>query len=127
MDYEVLLLSRIREEYVRTGDNTLAVAHGLEKTGRLITSAAGLLVVVSAVFATASMVFMKELFVGMALAIALDATVVRALLVPATMRLMGRWNWWAPAPLVRLWTSVGLGDLEAHTATPRDPEAQTTA
>jgi len=113
MDYEVLLLSRIREEYVRTGDNTLAVAHGLEKTGRLITSAAGLLVVVSAVFATASMVFMKELFVGMALAIALDATVVRALLVPATMRLMGRWNWWAPAPLVRLWRRIGLGDLEA--------------
>jgi RND superfamily putative drug exporter len=114
MDYEVLLLSRIREEYVRTGDNTLAVARGLEKTGRLITSAAALLVVVFGAFATSSMVFMKELGVGMTLAIALDATVVRALLVPATMRLMGRWNWWAPRPLLRLWTRAGLGDLEGH-------------
>jgi trehalose monomycolate/heme transporter len=114
MDYEVLLLSRVREEYNRTGDNALAVALGLEKTGRLITSAAALLVVVIGAFATSSMVFMKQLGVGMALAVAIDATIVRALLVPAAMRLMGRWNWWAPAPLSRLWQRAGLGDLEGH-------------
>ena len=110
----MLLLSRIREEYLRTGDNTLAVARGVEKTGRLITSAAALLVVVFGAFASSSLVFMKELGVGMTLAIALDATIVRALLVPATMRLMGRWNWWAPRPLQRLWSRAGLGDLEGH-------------
>jgi trehalose monomycolate/heme transporter len=116
MDYEVLLLSRMREEYVKTGDNTLAVARGLEKTGRLITSAAALLVVVFLAFATSSIVFMKELGIGMALAIAIDATVVRALLVPALMKLMGNWNWWSPAPLARLWRRIGLGDLEGHGA-----------
>jgi trehalose monomycolate/heme transporter len=114
MDYEVLLLSRMREEYERTGDNTRAVAHGLAKTGRLITSAAAALLLIFAAFATSSIVFMKELGVGMVLAIALDATIVRALLVPATMRLMGRWNWWAPAPLARLWGRIGLGNLESH-------------
>ncbi|MHB8576075.1 MAG: MMPL family transporter [Dehalococcoidia bacterium] len=114
MDYEVLLLSRIREEYLRTGDNTLAVARGLEHTGRLITSAAALLAVVFGAFSTASLVFMKELGVGMTLAIVLDATLVRALLVPATMKLMGDWNWWAPAPLTRIWQRAGLGDLEGH-------------
>ncbi|HEX6032561.1 MAG TPA: MMPL family transporter [Tepidiformaceae bacterium] len=114
MDYEVLLLSRVREEYNRTGDNTLAVARGLEKTGRLITSAALLLVVVIAAFATSGVIFVKEMGVGMALAIALDATIVRALLVPALMRLMGRWNWWSPRPLASLWGRVGLGDLEGH-------------
>jgi uncharacterized membrane protein YdfJ with MMPL/SSD domain len=116
MDYEVLLLSRVREEYLRTGDNTQAVARGLEKTGRLITSAALLLIVVVGAFATSSIVFMKQLGAGMALAVALDATVVRALLVPAAMRLMGRWNWWSPAPLTWLWRRVGLGDLEGHGA-----------
>ena len=112
MDYEVLMLSRVREEYVRTGDNTLAVARGLEKTGRLITSAAAILIVVIAAFATSSLTIMKTLGVGMALAIAIDATIVRALLVPASMRLMGNWNWWAPAPLVKVWEAAGLGDLE---------------
>jgi trehalose monomycolate/heme transporter len=114
MDYEVLLLTRVREEYVRTGDNTLSVARGLSRTGRLITSAAALLVVVIGAFATSEILFMKTLGVGMALAIALDATVIRALLVPAAMRLMGDWNWWAPAPLVRLWEKAGLSDLEGH-------------
>ena len=118
MDYEVLMLSRVREEFNRTGDNTLAVARGLEKTGRLITSAAALLVVVIAAFATSSITLMKSLGVGMALAIAIDATIVRALLVPAAMRLMGASNWWAPAPLKRLWERIGLGDLEGHGATP---------
>lgn len=119
MDYEVLLLSRVREEYAKTGDNTLAVAHGLEKTGRLITSAALLLIVINGAFVTSSIVFMKQLGLGMALAVALDATIVRALLVPAAMRLMGRWNWWAPRPLTWVWQRVGLGDLEGHGVSPR--------
>jgi uncharacterized membrane protein YdfJ with MMPL/SSD domain len=118
MDYEVLLLSRVREEYLKTGDNTLAVARGLEKTGRLITSAAALMVIIFLAFATSSIVFMKELGIGAALAVAIDATVVRALLVPAAMKLMGRWNWWAPAPLTRLWERIGLGDLEGHATAP---------
>lgn len=112
MDYEVLLLSRVREEYDRTGDNTQAVARGLEKTGRLITSAALLLIIVIGSFATSDIVFIKQIGAGMALAIALDATIVRGLLVPAAMRLMGRWNWWAPAPLVALWRRAGLAGLE---------------
>ena len=113
MDYEVLLLSRVREEYVRTGDNVLSVARGLARTGRLITSAALLLVVVIGAFATSDILFMKSLGLGMALAVGLEATVVRALLVPATLRLMGKWNWWSPAPLARLWERAGLSDVES--------------
>ena len=112
MDYEVLLLSRIREEFVRTRNNETAVAHGLARTGSLITRAALLLFVVIAAFGTSQIIFIKALGVGMALAILLDATIVRGLLVPAAMKLMGKWNWWAPAPLVRLWTKLGLSDLE---------------
>ena len=109
MDYEVFLLSRIKEEYDRSGDNALSVARGLERTGRIITSAALVLVVVNGAFATGSMIFIKELGVGMALAVFLDATVVRALLVPATMRLLGDLNWWAPTPLRRAWQRLPLG------------------
>ena len=112
MDYEVLLLTRVREEYLRTGDNTLSVARGLAKTGRLITSAALILIVVIGAFATSEILFMKTLGVGMALAIAIDATIIRALLVPAAMRMMGKWNWWAPAPLARLWKKIGMSDLD---------------
>ena len=112
MDYEVLLLSRIREEYVRTGNNEIAVAHGLARTGSLITRAALLLFVVIVAFGTSHIIFMKSLGLGMALAILLDATIVRGLLVPAAMKLMGKWNWWAPAPLVKLWKKMGLSDLE---------------
>lgn len=111
MDYEVFILSRVREEYLRDGDNNAAIARGLAATGGLISSAALLLVVVVLAFSTSNILFMKTLGVGMALAIVLDATVVRALLVPATMRLMGRWNWYAPAALVRLWRRTGLSDL----------------
>ena len=111
MDYEVLILSRVREEYLKSGDNTHAVAEGLGRTGRLITSAAALLVVVVGAFSTSQVLFAKTIGVGMALAIALDATIVRALLVPATMRLMGSWNWYAPAFLVRAWKKTGLSDL----------------
>ncbi|GAB2645962.1 MMPL family transporter [Kribbella swartbergensis] len=108
MDYEVFLLSRIREEYDRTGDNTQAVALGLQRTGGIITSAALLLIIVVAAFSTSGIVFVKMIGVGLVIAIALDATIVRALLVPATMRLLGRLNWWAPAPLVRWWERFGF-------------------
>ncbi|GAA3552123.1 MMPL family transporter [Kribbella ginsengisoli] len=108
MDYEVFLLSRIREEYDRTGDNSQAVALGLQRTGGIITSAALLLIIVVGAFATSGIVFVKMIGVGLVIAIAIDATVVRALLVPATMRLLGRANWWAPAPLARWWKRHGF-------------------
>ncbi len=96
MDYEVFLLSRVQEAFWQTGDNTQAVALGLQRSGGIITSAAVIVVVVSASFATADMILVKALGLGMALAVALDATLVRGLLVPATMRLLGNWNWWLP-------------------------------
>jgi RND superfamily putative drug exporter len=96
MDYEVFLLSRIQEAFWQTGDNRQAVALGLQRSGGIITSAAVIVVVVSASFATADMILVKALGLGMALAVALDATLVRGLLVPATMRLLGNWNWWLP-------------------------------
>jgi len=102
MDYEVLMLSRIHEEWERTGDNTLAVANGLQKTGRLITGAAAIMVVVFSAFGLSSIIILKQIGFGLALAILLDATIVRALVVPATMRLMGKWNWWSPKWLDRL-------------------------
>ncbi len=102
MDYEVFLLSRVREEWDRTGDNTASVAAGLQRSGRIITSAALIVVVVTASFVSADVILIKALGLGIALAVALDATIVRALLVPATMRLLGDWNWWLPAPLRRL-------------------------
>jgi len=108
MDYEVLMLSRIQESYERSGDNTLAVAEGLEKTAGLITSAASIMVAVFAAFALARVVLVRAVGFGMALAVALDATLVRVLLVPATMRLFGRLNWWAPAPLLWLRAAIGF-------------------
>jgi RND superfamily putative drug exporter len=102
MDYEVFLLTRMKEVWDRTGDNVEAVAGGMERSGRIVTSAALIVVVVAGSFAFADIVLIKALGVGMAIAVALDATVVRALLVPATMRLLGRWNWWMPARLDRL-------------------------
>jgi RND superfamily putative drug exporter len=96
MDYEVLMLSRIHEEWERTGDNTLAVANGLQRTGRLITGAAAIMVVVFSAFGLSSVIILKQIGLGLALAILIDATIVRALVVPATMRLMGKWNWWSP-------------------------------
>jgi RND superfamily putative drug exporter len=101
MDYEVFLLSRMKEVYDRTSDNRLAVARGLERAGRIVTSAALIVVLVAGSFAFADIVLIKALGVGMAIAVALDATVVRALLVPATMRLLGHWNWWLPRRLER--------------------------
>jgi RND superfamily putative drug exporter len=102
MDYEVFLLSRMKEVWDRTGDNQEAVARGLERSGRIVTSAALIVVVVAGSFAFADIVLIKALGIGMAIAVALDATVVRALLVPATMRLLGRWNWWLPSGLRRV-------------------------
>ncbi|KRF26893.1 efflux RND transporter permease subunit [Phycicoccus sp. Soil803] len=107
MDYEVFLLSRVREEWDRTGDNTRAVAAGVQRSGRIITSAALLLAVVIGGFATSGIIFIKMIGVGMLVAVLLDATVVRALLVPATMRLLGRANWYAPGPLARWWDRHG--------------------
>ncbi len=99
MDYEVFLLSRMKEAWDLTGDNTEAVARGLERSGRIVSSAALIVVVVAGSFAFADIVLIKALGLGVAIAVALDATVVRALLVPATMRLLGHWNWWMPARL----------------------------
>jgi putative drug exporter of the RND superfamily len=101
MDYEVFLLSRMKEVWDTTGDNVEAVARGLERSGRIVTSAALIVVVVAGSFAFADIVLIKALGLGVAIAVALDATVVRALLVPSTMRLLGRWNWWMPASLER--------------------------
>ena len=96
MDYEVFLLSRIREEWLRTHNNTLAVARGLEKTGSVITNAALLFIVVAVAFTFTSLIITKEIGLGMTIAVLVDATIIRCLLVPATMRLLGRWNWWLP-------------------------------
>jgi RND superfamily putative drug exporter len=114
MDYEVFLLSRIKETYDVTRDNTRSVAIGLERTGRLVTVAATLIAVVWLSFLSSGVTFIKMLGLGMALAVIADATLVRGVLVPAFMRLAGDWNWWAPAPLRRLHNRVGLregGDL----------------
>jgi trehalose monomycolate/heme transporter len=108
MDYEVFLLSRIREHYDITRDNTAAIASGLQRTGGVITSAALLLVIVIGLFSLSSITFIKMLGVGMIVALILDATLVRMLLVPAVMRMVGDANWWAPAPLRRFYARHGF-------------------
>ena len=110
MDYEVFLLSRIKEEYDRTGDNTASVALGLQRSAGIITAAALLLAVNFAAFIPASVTNIKILGVGVTVAILLDATIVRLLLVPAFMRIAGRGNWWAPAPLRRMHERFGLSE-----------------
>ncbi len=129
MDYEVFLLSRIKESFDRTGDNTASVALGVQKTGAIITSAAVLLVIVIGSFISGEVVFIKEIGLGLGLAILVDATLVRMLLVPATMRLMGRYNWWAPAPLVALYRRIGMSEVETggdaaepEVAAPKQPK-----
>jgi uncharacterized membrane protein YdfJ with MMPL/SSD domain len=112
MDYEVLLLSRIQEAYRRTGDNTASVAEGLARTAGVITGAALIMVSVFAAFALAEVITIKSIGVGMAIAVAVDATIIRVLLVPATMRLMGRWNWWAPGVLGRVADRLGFSHVE---------------
>ena len=96
MDYEVFLLTRMQEAWVRTGDNRTAVADGLERSGRLVTGAAAIMACVFLAFALASVVTIKSIGIGMAVAVIVDATLVRALVVPAVMRLLGTVNWWAP-------------------------------
>ncbi len=113
MDYEVFLLSRIRERYDETGDNTASVAWGLQRTGGVITSLAFLLIIVVGLFSASGITFLKLLGVGMIVALVVDATVVRVLLVPATMRLLGRANWWAPGPLRRLYARYGIRETGA--------------
>jgi trehalose monomycolate/heme transporter len=112
MDYEVFLLSRIRERYDQTGDNTAAVAAGLQRTGGVITSLALLLIIVVGAFSASGITFIKLMGVGMIVALIVDATVVRVLLVPATMRLLGRANWWAPRPLRRLYARYGIAEQD---------------
>jgi uncharacterized membrane protein YdfJ with MMPL/SSD domain len=126
MDYEVFLLSRVREQWdLSAGSpasaserNTDAVVAGVQKTGRIITSAALLLAVVIGAFGTSGIVFMKMIGVGMLVALLIDATVVRALLVPATMKLLGGLNWWAPGPMRRWWERHGLRETEAPAQPP---------
>ena len=110
MDYEVFLLSRIKEEHDRTGDNEASVALGLERTGRIVTAAALLLAVTFLSFATSGITFIKLFGLGLAMAVVMDATIVRATLVPAFMKLAGEANWWAPAPLKRLQERIGLSE-----------------
>jgi RND superfamily putative drug exporter len=116
MDYEVFLLSRIRERYDVTGDNAAAVASGLQRTGGLITSLAFLLVIVVGAFSASGITFIKLMGVGMIVALVVDATIVRILLVPATMRLLGRANWWAPGPLRRVYRKYGIAEEGAAPA-----------
>src|SRR3954447_16373815 len=113
MDYEVFLMSRIREQYDLTGDNTQAVAIGLQRTGKIITSAALLLMIVIAAFSLSGITFIKMIGVAMLIAVVIDATVVRSLLVPATMRLLGRANWYAPGPLRRFYVRYGIRENDA--------------
>jgi RND superfamily putative drug exporter len=110
MDYEVFLLSRIKEEHDRTGDNVSSVALGLERTGRIVTAAAALLAVVFIAFSTSEISFIKMFGIGMALAVIMDATLIRGALVPAFMRLAGRANWWAPRPMRRLHDRLGISE-----------------
>ncbi|HEX6310473.1 MAG TPA: MMPL family transporter [Acidimicrobiia bacterium] len=116
MDYEVFLLSRIKEEYDQTHDNTSSVAVGLERTGRIVTAAAVLISVVFLAFATSSVTFIKLFGVGLAVAVLMDAFVIRATLVPAFMRLAGSANWWAPRPLRRFHDRFGISEHEPAAA-----------
>jgi uncharacterized membrane protein YdfJ with MMPL/SSD domain len=120
MDYEVFLLSRIREVYDQTGDNNASIAAGLQRTGGVITSLAGLLIIVVGAFSASGITFIKLTGVGMIVALLVDASVVRVLLVPATMRLLGRANWWAPRPLRRFYARYGIKE-EAPALAPQLP------
>jgi putative drug exporter of the RND superfamily len=123
MDYGVFLLSRIKEVHDETGDNDAAVAVGLQRSGRIITSAAALIVVVFAGFAAGEVLAVKQLGVGLAIAVVVDATLVRMLLVPAVMSLLGEWNWWAPAPLRRFHARYGLHEAPSTVSGSTSPAA----
>ncbi len=112
MDYEVFLLSRIKEQYDRTKDNDLAVASGIEKTSKIITNAAILLVIVIGSFTIGITFNMKQIGFGLALVVLVDATIIRMLVVPATMKLLGKHNWWAPRPLAAVFNKLGFQEVE---------------
>jgi putative drug exporter of the RND superfamily len=109
-DYAVLVMARIKERYDAGDDNEEAVAVGIARTGRVITAAAFAIALVFLAFAVSSVFFVKQIAIGMAVGVMIDATIVRALLVPALMRLLGKWNWWAPAPLRRLQLRLGFSE-----------------
>jgi RND superfamily putative drug exporter len=121
MDYEVFLLSRIKEEHDRTGDNMMSVAVGLERTGRIVTAAALLLSIVFIAFATSGVSFIKMFGIGLTLAVVMDATLIRGTLVPAFMRLAGEANWWAPKWMQRIQQRLGFGE-SAGPKKPSPPE-----
>jgi RND superfamily putative drug exporter len=128
MDYEVFLVSRMREAWLRTGNNERAVLEGLASTGRVITAAAAIMVAVFAAFVPSPDVVLKVIGVGMASAILIDATIVRLLLVPAVMHLLGRANWWLPASLGRRLPQLHIeGRPEVHLPAQRLPERETVA
>ena len=114
IDYEVFLLSRIKEMCEHTGDNMRSVAVGIQRSGPIITSAALLIGIVLGAFAMGEVVFMKAMGLGLLLSVLVDATLVRMLLVPASLRLLGRLNWWAPKPLLLLYQRFNLNEVEAH-------------
>jgi RND superfamily putative drug exporter len=123
MDYEVFLLSRIKECHDKGADSDTAVAQGLQRSGRIITSAAALVMIVFLGFAAGSSLGIKEMGLALAIAVAVDATLVRCLLVPATMTLLGNANWWAPAPLRRIYERFGMREApEAEPPIPDRPE-----
>ncbi len=124
MDYEVFLLSRIKEEHDRTGDNQQAVAVGLERTGRIVTAAAALLAIVFIAMATSSVSFIKLFGIGLTMAVLMDATLIRAALVPAFMRLAGEANWWAPAPMRRIYQRWGFSDADPAVEVEAAPELE---
>ena len=125
MDYEVFLLSRIRERYEAHGDNSRAVAEGLASSARTISSAALIMTSVFAVFVLTGVPSIKELGLGNAVAIALDATLVRLILVPAAMQLMGHWNWWLPGWLDRILPDLNVeGDSQGDSIEPPDRSAK---
>ena len=124
MDYEVFLLSRIREEYLRTGDNSRSVADGLATTARVITAAAAIMVAVFGAFVPSDQVFLKLIGIGLATAIFVDATVVRMVLVPASMQLLGNRNWWLPRWLDSRLPNVSI---EVHTTDHDEPAHQPVA
>jgi RND superfamily putative drug exporter len=113
MDYEVFLLTRVRERWQETGDSRLAVAQGLASSARTITSAALIMAAVFAVFVGTSIPSVEEIGLGNAVAVAIDATLVRLVLVPATMELLGDWNWWLPRPLARFLPKASLEEAPA--------------
>jgi uncharacterized membrane protein YdfJ with MMPL/SSD domain len=109
-DYGVFLLSRIKEARDSGASDSESVAIGLERTGRIVTAAALLFSIAIGAFVTSQIIFIKELGFGTAIAVLIDATIIRALLVPSLMKLLGRWNWWAPRPLQRLYERIGVSE-----------------